>query len=335
MSLVMILLAVLFVASTGNAAEKFVPKVDNIIFFVDYSGSMALDSTACDGKKIDMAKEAATAIANSTPELDYNAGVYTFAPFSEVAGMSTFSKATVTSAVARIDSKYPVTGRMTPMGPGLLALDPVLGKLSGRTAVVMFTDGNANQGSDPVTEAQALYAKYDICIHVVSVADNDEGQNVIDAIRALNNCSCTLGGNVCEPSGYAEFADCAFYDTAAEEVVVVEDPDVIRLRGVHFNFDKSDIRDEDTPVLEAAAEILKENQNINVIVEGHTDFIGSDQYNQGLSERRANSVKDWLIKNGINASRMSTVGYGEANPVADNDTSEGRLLNRRVQFRVE
>ena len=331
----MVLLATMVVVSTTSAADKLVPKVDNIIFFLDHSGSMALDSKVCDGKKIDMAKEAAVEIANAIPELDYSAGVYTFAPFSEVAGMSAFSKAGIKDAVGRIASEYPVSGRFTPMGPGLSALDPVLGKLSGKTAVVMFTDGRANQGSDPVAEAQALYAKYDICFHVVSAADNDSGQQVIDAIRALNNCTCTLGGDVCKPAGYAEFAKCAFYDIVPEEIVVEESPDVIRLRGVQFDFDKSDIRDVDVPVLEAAADYLKANENINVVVEGHTDSVGSDQYNQGLSERRADSVKSWLVDNGISASRMSTVGYGEAKPVATNDTKDGRALNRRVQFLVE
>jgi OOP family OmpA-OmpF porin len=71
-----------------------------------------------------------------------------------------------------------------------------------------------------------------------------------------------------------------------------------------------------------------------VEVAGHTDSVGSEEYNQGLSERRANTVRDYLASKGINASRLTARGYGEGRPVASNDTSEGRQENRRVELVV-
>jgi OOP family OmpA-OmpF porin len=71
-----------------------------------------------------------------------------------------------------------------------------------------------------------------------------------------------------------------------------------------------------------------------VEVAGHTDSTGSETYNQGLSERRANSVKDYLTSQGVTATRLSAKGYGEAQPVASNDTKEGRAENRRVELIV-
>jgi len=69
-------------------------------------------------------------------------------------------------------------------------------------------------------------------------------------------------------------------------------------------------------------------------VAGHTDSVGTDSYNQGLSERRANAVKDYLTAQGIKASRLTARGYGESRPVASNDTDEGRAENRRVELIV-
>jgi outer membrane protein OmpA-like peptidoglycan-associated protein len=70
------------------------------------------------------------------------------------------------------------------------------------------------------------------------------------------------------------------------------------------------------------------------MIEGNTDSVGSDQYNQRLSERRAASVKTYLVNKGVNAGILDTVGYGESRPVATNDTAEGRAKNRRVEFKV-
>ena len=74
---------------------------------------------------------------------------------------------------------------------------------------------------------------------------------------------------------------------------------------------------------------------MNALVEGNTDSVGGEAYNQKLSERRADAVKDVLVKSDIEASRITTVGYGETRPVASNDTEEGRAKNRRVSIVVK
>lgn len=109
---------------------------------------------------------------------------------------------------------------------------------------------------------------------------------------------------------------------------------VIELRGVHFDFDKSTLRPEAKVILNEAAALLEQHERVVVEVAGHTDSVGTDQYNQGLSERRANAVRDYLVEKGIRASRLTAVGYGESRPVATNDTAEGRQENRRVELVV-
>jgi outer membrane protein OmpA-like peptidoglycan-associated protein len=108
----------------------------------------------------------------------------------------------------------------------------------------------------------------------------------------------------------------------------------IVLRGVNFDFDKSDIRPDAVPILDEAAKTLKEYGDVTVSVDGYTDSIGTDAYNQALSLRRANAVKNYLERQGVPASRMTVRGFGESDPVASNATPEGRAQNRRVELIV-
>lgn len=109
----------------------------------------------------------------------------------------------------------------------------------------------------------------------------------------------------------------------------------IVLRGVNFDFDKSDLRADSQPVLDEAAETLRENPGIRVSVEGHTDSLGTEPYNLRLSDHRANAVYRYLVASGIAPERMGVVGFGESRPVADNATESGRAQNRRVELRIE
>jgi len=118
--------------------------------------------------------------------------------------------------------------------------------------------------------------------------------------------------------------------TAPEEV-----KKKIVLRGVNFDFDKAAIRPDARPILDEAARALKEESAIEVSVEGHTDSIGGEAYNEKLSLRRAEAVREYLAAQGIDPNRMQVRGLGEAQPVASNDTAEGRAQNRRVELRVE
>jgi len=109
----------------------------------------------------------------------------------------------------------------------------------------------------------------------------------------------------------------------------------IVLRGVNFGFDSAEIDEASAGVLDVAADALQECPNVAVRVEGNTDSIGTDAYNHGLSERRAESVRSHLIGRGVSAERLTAIGYGESQPIASNDTEEGRSLNRRVELKTE
>lgn len=111
---------------------------------------------------------------------------------------------------------------------------------------------------------------------------------------------------------------------------------VLTLRGVYFEFAKADLRTESYPALLEAAQVMKENPDITVEIQGHTDHIGSAEANQRLSERRAYSVVNFLVQHGgIEPKRLTARGYGLTQPIAPNDTDEGRQLNRRVDFVIQ
>ncbi len=104
------------------------------------------------------------------------------------------------------------------------------------------------------------------------------------------------------------------------------------LRGVHFDFNKARIRPGDAAILDEAASTLKANPNVTVNVNGYCDAIGSEEYNLKLSDRRADAVVNYLVKDGIPSSQLIPHGYGKTDFVAPNNTAEGRAQNRRVEL---
>jgi outer membrane protein OmpA-like peptidoglycan-associated protein len=107
-----------------------------------------------------------------------------------------------------------------------------------------------------------------------------------------------------------------------------------RLAVIHFDFDKYNIKKLAIPIIDDHVAYLKQHASLPVLVEGHTDYMGSDAYNQKLSEQRATSVRDYLVQKGIASARIQVRGYGESRPAADNKTAEGRAINRRAELAV-
>jgi OOP family OmpA-OmpF porin len=123
-----------------------------------------------------------------------------------------------------------------------------------------------------------------------------------------------------------------------KEVVVEKPTQPIEKRwilaGVNFEFNSANLTKESFPILLNALQILTDNPDMHIEIRGYADNIGNENYNQILSERRAKVVKDYLVGNGISPERLSIKGYGELDPIGDNNTIEGRTLNRRIEFKV-
>ena len=107
------------------------------------------------------------------------------------------------------------------------------------------------------------------------------------------------------------------------------------LNGVNFEFDKATLTMDSEKILWRAYNAMVVNGNVEVVITGHTDNVGTQEYNQVLSLERAQTVRNWLVAKGITSNRMRTVGRGENETVASNETDEGRAANRRIEFFVE
>lgn len=125
--------------------------------------------------------------------------------------------------------------------------------------------------------------------------------------------------------------------TAGSDVTVTRQGDDLILNlpaGVTFPVDSAEIQPQFRTTLDQVADTLKQYPSTFIDIYGHTDSSGSDQYNQALSERRATSVADYLTMRGVQSARIATRGFGETQPIASNDTPEGRAANRRVEIKL-
>lgn len=148
--------------------------------------------------------------------------------------------------------------------------------------------------------------------------DNDK-----DEVPDLKDqCPNTVGSSTQEPLGCP----------AKPALVVVTDCEVKITQQIHFEFNKAKIRPESFPVLDAVVDVLVKTPDIQIEVQGHTDNKGNAAYNKSLSDKRAASVKQYMVAHGVDPSRLTSHGYGFDRPIVPNDTDQNRALNRRVQF---
>jgi outer membrane protein OmpA-like peptidoglycan-associated protein len=147
--------------------------------------------------------------------------------------------------------------------------------------------------------------------------DNDK-DSVLDV---QDQCPNEPGSTTDEPIGCPKAS-----------LVLVTDCEVKITQQIHFEYNKDKIRPESFPILDAVVEVLQKNAEIKIEVQGHTDNRGGSAYNRDLSNRRAGSVRKYLVAHGVPAERLTSIGYGFDRPLVDNSTEQNRALNRRVQF---
>ena len=198
-------------------------------------------------------------------------------------------------------------------------------------------------GSRPAASAPTANAPTEAKLEDPEPADAQaRAEAVVDAnfnrdkTTRLAMTMTTLVGRTSELSGFA--TSLAPKENKIEDQLsrlgakVTETEVVIQLPGsILFDFDSASIRPDADRALNDVAQLIKAYQSRSVRVEGHTDSVASDEYNQSLSERRAGSVADWFAKHGIERSRLAAAGFGEKKPMTTNDTAAGRQLNRRVE----
>lgn len=317
--------------------DNFVKTADNFFILFDTSDSMAeyVDKGA-KVTKYDIARKILKEKLVLLPDLGYNSGLYTFAPYKEVYPIGPFDKGKFTKAVDSLPAQ--------PKGPTFLAqtlrkIEPALQSQTGKTVVFIFTDGRENFAGatkDPEDYTQAFADKYNVCFYIIGDATDNQSKKRLTDMAKANACSRVIP--------FKQFADNPNYITGALYVVKaterIETITETRITGlkvsdVNFAFNQTDIQSQFSGELDELAAFLKKNANAYALLVGYTDSIGPEEYNLGLSNRRADSVAAYLMNNhGIARDQIVVNWYGEANPVADNSTAEGRAMNRRVEIAV-
>jgi outer membrane protein OmpA-like peptidoglycan-associated protein/tetratricopeptide (TPR) repeat protein len=163
---------------------------------------------------------------------------------------------------------------------------------------------------------------------LVTLPTGKKGKNYGIAVESKGYLFYSENFDLVKKDGFKE------YDKVIE-MEKVKVGSILTLRNIFFDFDRSDLKQESKTELDRALKVLAEYPNIKIQIEGHTDNIGSEDYNLDLSQRRAKAVETYLLANGLDPKRIVKVlGFGESKPVETNDTDEGRAHNRRVEFRI-
>jgi len=338
---------------TVTLEEKYVKTADNFIILFDSSGSMGEPYKDTGMKQVEVARQILKERNQLLPDLDWNAGLYTYTPFRTYLDMQPYFKVQANAAIDKLPSatagayKEKATQDPTPLGEAFQKLDKILSGLSGRTVVFLFSDGRYTLRKyfevEPVPEAQKIANKYDVCFYIFSSAKTPEAKKTLDDIAAVNQCSRVVPFDAVYQR--PEYVTDALYVVKSYEVVTTEtvmETEVVgqvvgfKVDDIRFDSSEADIREEYHSELDAVGRFMNDNSETYAVLAGYADNTYTREYNLELSRKRAESVRDYLVKNAnIDVSRLVLGWYGKDNPVADNDTAEGRAKNRRVEITVK
>ena len=255
--------------------------------------------------------------------------------------------------------KLKATNGSTPMEPAMMLVSTDLDSIAGRKAVIIISDFQKSADfGDPAAVAAKLRDEYghQVCVYTIGITTNPEQIATAKAISAASGCGQYFDGCSLykDQAALDEAIKIIFYDVYtdgdADGDGVPDSMDkcpntpkgaLVDYRGcwvvaygTFFDFDKAVVKEQYLPHLQREAEVLKANPELIVSIDGHTDAVGSHEYNTKLGERRALAIRAILVKLGVEESRLKYKSYGETMPIGDNNTEEGRAQNRRVELTV-
>ncbi|OHX34433.1 flagellar motor protein MotB [Methylomonas sp. LWB] len=349
---------------------KLVQKTNSFLVVNDSSSSMSrtfVNSAEYSGTKLDVEKNLLNKFNKSIPNIPLTSGLrsFGFGPCLDWSAtklnqpLQSYTQAGFESSL----SSLTCSSGGTPLATALEATNQDLAGGTGNLALIVLSDGI--EESSPAPAAAALKAQYGdrLCIYTVWVGNDEDaaGQAELQQIADAGGCGfSTTADAISSPKGMSDFvknvflkagtppavADCSKQDDDKDGVnncadkcpdtpkgAIVDKDGCWAFRGVLFDFDKSDIKSKYHPLIQNAVEVMKLNPGLTVEIQGHTDSYGSDAYNEKLSQRRANAVRNELIKQGVDGKRLTAEGFGESQPVDTNETDEGRAYNRRVVYK--
>jgi OOP family OmpA-OmpF porin len=314
----------------------YAPKVTSFVVILDTSSSMGEDYQ--ERPRIQTAQDLVASFNSTVPPMDFQAGLVTFGKdtgrcfgqgtATAAYGLTTYKPADFATALGSLEC----AGGTTPMSDGIDATTQLLSAESGMTAVILVSDFQWVNAKSVMSAASQLKAQHadKLCLHTVKVGDNTTGDALIASLNQVAGCDSAMqAGDIASTDAMANFVTEVLLAPLEYEEHAVS-------ASALFDFDKAILKQQGKAELHNLDEYIKSKglQVVDINIIGHTDSVGSAEYNQGLSERRAMAVKEYMVSEGIDAGIIDVSGDGEANPVASNDTDEGRALNRRVEIHV-
>ena len=313
-------------------ADQLVRLADNAIFLLDTSSSMNDEYRDTGKSRLDVAKEVFTARNAYFPEIGHNFGIYEYTPWKVVYPLQEFDREKVAEALQTISEKG---SGPTPLLTGVQEATKVVESLTGRTVVFLMYDGDFT-GRNPDPALWSLVKENDVCLIMISSAGDRENERLQTSISRLNACSRLI------PLEYfferTEYTTHVLYDVrATEQLVTSTEKRVsgVKVENIVFDFDKTELTPADRGELDALGDFMAKNPASYAVLAGYTDDVGIEDYNEHLSQMRTEMVARYLEdEHDIDPSRLVLHWHGSDNPIASNDTDEGRAQNRRVEVAV-
>jgi OOP family OmpA-OmpF porin len=334
---------------------NMVQKVDNFLVIFDPSASMSVSYG--NRTKFELAMDTVLHFNRTIPALDLVGGMRTFGHpvyTSMIYGFVPYSPDAFENALLTIEN----TDGVSPMEFALEEVGKDFFSLTGKTAIIIFSDGQ-NMDLSPILAARKLVGRYPgrVCIYTILVGDDPVGKNILADIATEGDCGFSVhADSLVAGQEMADFVKKVFLAEAvqppkgmdADGDGVMDDKDDCpntpgglpvdalgcwKIGDVLFDFDKYDIKPDYFHVLDAVAGVLARYPEIKIQIEGHTDIIGPERYNDTLSINRGNAGKTYLINKGVPAGQITVKGFGYSMPRDTNQNIEGRSRNRRIEFR--
>lgn len=315
-------------------------KADNLVFVLDASSSMAEGYNNI--QKFATARAVVANFNQTMPDLNLSAALRSFGHDPDLSrkstmlvyGVTNWSRAGLTEALGKVQPP----GGPSPMAKAFLAVAEDLNAAQGRIVMVVVSDGK-DMGPEPLVAANALRERLGdrLCIYTVLVGDNEGGRLLLADISKVTGCgSAVSADNLAGGAQMAEFVKEVLLEAGPAPLPPVTERKTWVFKDIKFEFDKATLMESSYAILDNIYQILNDHPEIKTVeIQGHTCSIGTEDYNLGLSQRRAATVMNYLKDKGIDASRMTAKGYGESQPMESNKTRQGRANNRRVELKPE
>ncbi|MFB3786146.1 MAG: OmpA family protein [bacterium] len=330
--------------------------VDHFLLLADASISLVPSG------KLKQEMEMLRLFTSTMPDGQYDAGFLAFNTRSVVMNrLGVFSRGSMRSCVSKLDK---ISGD-TRLELTLAEAQKELQGLTGNIALLIVSDGlDMNQKAVLQALSDLVNEHPDrVCVHTVQVGNDEAGMNFLRRLSQTTDCGVFHSAHVLQTTGAMRaFARRIF--TGSEEAVLpagqseglqgdsdgdgvsdaqdecpgtpkgakVDERGCWVISNVLFDYDRFELKPDFAPVLDEVVQVLQNNPDVRILLEGHADSRGSQPYNQRLSERRAMAVMGYLIDKGIDRGRLSARGWGETRPIAPNTTEENMQKNRRVEL---